>query len=143
MSDYHDATDAWAGRLSGWSSASDGAELRACGDRVLIRRVHERGEIIVHVHEVMGKTDRVLQLGEVVGIGNGRIVDRLKEEGLAVKDLVVYPTPRVYDHFRHHFGTDGGEVDVLVVPADWVVAIVKDWFLADDPSLREYGDTLK
>jgi hypothetical protein len=126
-------------RRSSAGTSSTVGELRAAGDRVLIRRVHNRGRLITHVHETMGVTDRVLQLGEVVGLGNGRIVDSLKRDGLEVKDLVVYPTPRVFDHFRHTF--EDGTIDVLVVPADWVVAIVKNWFLADDPSMREYGDT--
>ncbi len=118
-------------------------ELRATGDRVLLRRVHERSKLIAHVHEVMGKTDRVFQLGEVVGLGGEWTSGRFKDLGLEVNDLVVYPTPRVHDHFRWHFGERGGEGDVLVVPGYWVAAIVKDWFLAEHPELREYGDTLK
>jgi hypothetical protein len=120
--------------------------LRATGDRVLIRRVQNRSELIAHVGEVMGVTDRVLQLGEVVGMGGEWTNGRYRQLGLELKDLVVYPTPRVYDHFRWHFdgsnGFDGGECDVLVVPGYWVSAIVKNWFLADDHSAREYGRTL-
>lgn len=117
------------------------SELHAAGDRVLLRRVHQRGRLLVHVRETMGVTDTVFQLGEVVGIGRGRDTDNLRSEGLEVKDLVVYPTPRVFDSFRWHFGTDGGECDVLVLPGYWVSAIVKDWFLAEHPEYREYGDT--
>lgn len=116
--------------------------LRAVGDRVLLRRVHQRGELIVHVREQMGVTDRVLQLGEVVGFGSEWTTGRYRHLDLKEKDLVVYPTPRVDDHFRWHFGEEG-ETDVIVIPGYWVCAIVKDWFLSDHPEFREYGDTYK
>ncbi len=115
--------------------------LRATGDRVLLRRVQNRGKLIAHVGEVMGVTDLVLQLGEVVGMGSEWTEGRYRSLGLELKDLVVYPTPRVHDHFRWHFDGDG-ECDVLVVPGYWVSAIIKNWFLAEDPSMREYGRTL-
>lgn len=114
--------------------------LRATGDRVLLRRVQQRSELIVHVGEVMGVTDRVLQMGEVVGMGSEWTSGRFRQLGLELKDLVIYPTPRVYDHFRWRFAD--GECDVLVVPGYWVSAIIKNWFLADKPELREYGNTL-
>lgn len=117
--------------------------LRATGDRVLLRRVLQRGRLIAHVGEQMGITDSVLQLGEVVGLGSEWTAGRYRQLGLEVGDLVVYPTPRIDDHFRWHFGDNGGECDVIVLPGYWVSAIVKSWFLADNPELREYGDTLK
>lgn len=91
----------------------------------------------------MGVTDAVLQLGEVVGMGTEWTAGKYRSLGLELRDLVVYPTPRVFDHFRHHFGEVGGECDVLVLPGYWVSAIIKNWFLADHPELREYGETYK
>lgn len=119
------------------------SDLRAAGDRVLVRRVHNRSKLLVHLHETMGVTDSVFQIGEVVGLGTGPHTRNLRDEGLTEKDLVVYPTPRVYDHFIHHFGANGGECDVLVIPSYWVSAIVKDWFLADHPEEREYAGHYK
>ncbi len=108
------------------------SELRACGDNVLLVRVHNRGRLIAHVHETMGVTDGVFQLGEIVGIGN-RVTSDLK-----VGQLCYYPSPRVADHFRHSF-PGKGTLHVAVVPGYWVSAIVESHLLAEDPSLREYG----
>lgn len=113
--------------------------LRAVGDRVLIRRVEPASQLIVHVKEKMGVTDRVLQIGEVVGMGSEWTTGKYKSIELQPKDLVVYPSPRVHDHFPHDFEGDGGWCDVLVVPGYWVCAIVKEWWLNDHPELREYG----
>lgn len=109
--------------------------LRAVGDKVLIRRVHWRAGLISHVHEVLGKDDRVLKLGEVVSVGNlfkTKFADKDLEKG----DLIVYPSPRVYDHFRW------GPSDILILPGEWIVAKVTNTFLADHPEEREYGDEL-
>lgn len=116
-------------------------ELRAVGDRVLVRRVHERSELIAHVHEVMGITDRVLQFGEVVGLGPEWTAGGLRHLEVQKGDLVVYPTPRVYDHFTWHFGGEGGACHVLVIPGYWVSAVVRGTFIAEHPELREYGRT--
>lgn len=121
------------------------SSLRAAGDRVLLVRVHERSQLIVHVHEQMGVTDRVFQFGEVVGLGNGPDVANLQREGLEVGDLVVYPSPRIFDHFAHHFA-DGplrGTRKVIVLPAYWVSAIVKGTYLAENRLEREYGAPLE
>lgn len=119
--------------------------LRAAGDRVLLIRVHDRSELLVHVHEVMGVTDRVKQFGEVVGMGNGETCERLRRDGLEVGDLVVYDSPRIDDHFSHTF-TEGrlrGTKKVIVYPAKWVHAIVKGTFIAENPEAREYGAPLE
>jgi gentisate 1,2-dioxygenase len=121
------------------------SELRAVGDRVLVRRVQPGGQLITHVYETMGITDRVLQFGEVVGLGSEWTTGKYRHLELQPKDLVIYPTPRVHDHFRHHFGNGpgGGWQDVLVLPGYWICGILRDHFLSEHPEAREYGDTLK
>jgi hypothetical protein len=119
-----------------------GRNIRAAGDRVLVIRVQDRGALIAHVGEVMGITDRVLQYGEVVGIGNGLHTDNLRDEGLELGDLVVYPSPRIHDHFEHHI-PGKGTCKVLIIPGYWVSAIVKGTFIAEHPELREYGKPLE
>ena len=114
------------------------SDIRAAGDRILLVRVHDRSRLIAHVHETMGVTDRVLQFAEVVGLGNGTYVDRARRDGLELGDLVVYPSPRIDDHFEHTI-PGKGSVKVLVLPAYWVSAIVKGTFLAEHPECREYG----
>lgn len=109
--------------------------LRAVGDKVLVRRVHWRQGLISHVHEVLGKDDRVLKLGEVVSVGP-RFTTTFADKDLKEGDLIVYPSPRIHDHFKW------GPSDVLVIPGQWVVAVVTDTFLADHPEEREYGDEL-
>lgn len=118
------------------------SNLRATGDRVLLVRVHDRSKLIAHVHEVMGVTDRVLQFGEVVGMGSDWTTGRLRGLELQLGDLVVYPSPRVHDHFEHHI-SGKGTVKVLVVPGYWVSAIVRGTFIAEHPELREYGSPLE
>lgn len=119
-----------------------GSELRAIGDRVLLIRVHDRGKLIAHVHEVMGITDRVLQLGEVVGLGPVWTNGRLRRFELKEGDLVVYPSPRIYDHFEHYIPGKGTQ-KILIVPGDWIAAIVPEGFLAENPQAREYGRPLE
>jgi hypothetical protein len=118
------------------------SDLRAVGDRVLIVKVHDRGPLISHVHDVLGVTDRVLQFGEVVGMGSVWTEGHFRHLELAVGDLVVYPSPRVYDHFEHHF-PGKGTVKVLVVPGYWVSAIVRGTYIAEHPEAREYGAPLE
>jgi hypothetical protein len=131
-----------ASSLGESSGTALGSDLRAAGDRVLLVRVHDRGKLIAHVHETLGIDDRVMQFGEVVGLGHGPDVDNLRWEGLELGDIVVYPSPRVFDHFSHHF--DGkGTRKVIVLPGYWVSAIVKGTFIAEHPELREYGTPLE
>lgn len=100
-------------------------ELRGYGTKVLVRRVQPQGTLIRGVHERLGIHDRVLQMGEVIGIG-GRWSDKtfFADNDLAVGDLVFYPTPRVDDHFSWSF-PDSGTVQVASVPGYWISAIVK------------------
>lgn len=115
-------------------------KIRPVGDRVLVRRVHERQGVIAHVHEVMGVTDRVMQLGEVVGIGPA-YKTTFADRDLRVGDLVVYPTPRVHDHFTHQ--EPGSEAwEVLVLPGYWICGIVTDTYLAEHHLEREYAKPL-
>jgi hypothetical protein len=109
--------------------------LRATGDRVLVRRVHWRTGLIHHVRETLGVDDAVLKLGEVVSVGP-RFKTTFADRELEMGDLIIYPSPRVYDHFKW------GSSDVLVVPGAWICAVVTDTFLADHPEAREYGDEL-
>jgi hypothetical protein len=108
-------------------------QIRAVGDRVLLRRVQPGSRLLVHVHETMGVTDRVLQLGEVVGVGGGFDKTRFADHDLKPGDLVVYPSPRVHDHF------EWGPSQVAVIPGYWVCAIVTGHYLNEHPELREYG----
>lgn len=120
-------------------------DLRATHDRVLLVRVHQRSEHIVHAFEIMGVTDSVLQLGEVVGLGPWWTSGKYERYGLKKGDLVVYPSPRIFDHFEYTF-TDGpmkGTQKVLVVPGAWIGAVVRDGFLANNPDKREYGRPLE
>ena len=117
--------------------------LRATGDRVLLRRVQDRTSSLVLAGEVMGLTDRVLQVGEVLGMGSEWITGKLRGLELQLRDLVVYNQARVHDHFRWSFGTDGGECDVLVYPGYWVLAILRGGLLVENPHLRTYGRTLE
>lgn len=105
--------------------SSTPTDLRAYGTRVLVRRVQPQGSIIRGVHERLGVTDRVLQYGEVVGIG-GRWADKtfFADNDLKVGDIVVYPTPRIDDYFSWHFGSEGGESQVASIPGYWISAIV-------------------
>lgn len=112
--------------------------LRPVGDRVLLRRVQPGSRLLVHVHETMGVTDRVLQMGEVVGVGPGFDSTRFADHDLAPGDLVVYPSPRIYDHFEWTFEGEGTH-QVAVIPGYWVAAIVTGHYLNENPSLREYG----
>lgn len=100
-------------------------ELRAYGTKVLVRRVQPQGSIIKGVHERLGVTDRVMQFGEVVGIG-GRWADQtfFADNDLSVGDIVAYPTPRIDDYFEHTFPSSG-TVQVASIPGYWVAAIVK------------------
>lgn len=116
-------------------------ELRATGDRVLLRRVMARTESIIIAGEVLGLTDPVLQIGEVLGMGREWIEGPLRSLELQVGDLVVYNQARVFDHFKWHLA-DSGETDVLVYPGDWVLGVVRDGILAQHPELRMYGKTL-
>jgi co-chaperonin GroES (HSP10) len=115
--------------------------LRAVGDRVLLKRVHERSALIAHVHETLGVTDRVMQFGEVVGMGPEWTTGKYRHIELKAGDLVVYPSPRVHDHFTWR-QDDNTAVEVLVIPGYWVSAIVTGTFLAEHPELREYGTPL-
>lgn len=109
---------------------------------MLLVRVQDRSPLISHVGEVMGVTDRVLQFGEVVGLGPEWVTGRLRHLELSLGDLVVYPSPRIFDHFER--GLPGkGACKVLVVPGYWVAAIVRGTFIADNPHHREYGRPLE
>lgn len=106
--------------------------LRPTKDRVLLKRVQDRGSIILHVGEQIGITDRVLQVAELVAKGPDFKPD------VDVGALVVYNQARVYDHFK--WGTDGnGQTgDVLVYPGDHLLGVVTETFLADHPEERRY-----
>jgi hypothetical protein len=85
------------------------------------------------VAERYGITDRVLQVAELVAIGPGCDDREWKiDVPPRVGDLVVYLQPRIFDHFRW------GSKDILVYPAEWVLGVVSDCFLADHPNEREY-----
>lgn len=118
------------------------SSLRATGDRVLLRRVQDRTSSIVLSAEVLGISDRVLQVGEVIGMGGEWTEGLLRGLELQVGDLVVYNQARVFDHFKWHFGIDG-ECDVLVYPGYWVLGVVRDGLLVQHPELRTYGRTLE
>jgi hypothetical protein len=113
--------------------SSTPTDLRAVGDRVLLRRVQPGSRLLVHVHETMGVTDRVLQMGEVIGVGNRFNGQYFSDYHLVPGDLVIYPTPRVHDHF------EWGPSQVAVIPGYWVCAIVTGHYLNEHPELREYG----
>lgn len=118
------------------------SELRAVGDRVLVVRVQPGSELIRHVGETMGVTDRVLQFGEVVGLGTDWVSGNLRRLELAVGDLVVYPSPRIYDQFRQHLPGKGA-VQIAVIPGYWISAVVHSGWLAEHPECREYGALLE
>lgn len=112
------------------------SEPHALGDRVLVKRVHPRQGVLSHIRYTMGKDDPVLQLGEVVSVGPAWDSTRFADHDLKPGDLVVYPTPRVHDHFLW------GNTWLLVVPGYWIAGIVTDTYLADHPEAREYGEEL-
>lgn len=118
------------------------SELRAVGDRVLLVRIQDRSQLIAGVGETMGVTDRVLQLGEVVGLGGAWVTGHLKGLGLSVGDLVVYPSPRIHDQFRHCL-PGRGTCQIAVLPGYWISAIVRGTFLSENPAAREVGALLE
>lgn len=107
--------------------------LRPVGDRVLLKRVQDRGRLIERVAETYGINDRVLQVAEVVAMSSWwKPGGRYEALDLKTGDLVVYNQARVHDHFRwlHE--------DILVYPGYWVLGIVKDGVLVERPELRRY-----
>ena len=107
--------------------------LRPVGDRVLLKRVIDRGRLIELVAEKHGVDDRVLQVAEVVGVGTAwKEGGRYEALDLKAGDLIVYNQARVYDHFRWE------HEDILVYPGYWVLGIVKDGVLVEHPELRRY-----
>lgn len=101
--------------------------MRALRGRTLLKRVIHRTAAIWMPEEVMGVTDAVMQLGEVVATDS---------RDFSAGSLVVYPSPREIDHFEWDGDT------ILVLPTYWVSAHVTDTFLADNPAEREYGRPL-
>lgn len=106
--------------------------FRAVGHNVHLRRVKDSGSIILSVGEIHGIDDRVLQVAEVVSMGRMWTEGQYRSLELQVGDLVVYNQARVSDHFRWH------EADILVYPGYWVLGVVRDGALVENPHRRQY-----
>ena len=102
--------------------------LRPTHDRMHLKRVVNRGRIIISVYERHGVTDGIYQIGEVVALGP----KFTSEVPISVGDLVLFVQSRVFDHFRW------GRHDVLVYPGAFTVAKVTSGILVEEPHLREY-----
>lgn len=93
-----------------------------------LKRVVNRGRLIVSVYERYGVTDGIYHLGEVVGLG-----PQFKAEvPVQAGDLVLFMNSRVHDHFRW------GTTDILVYPGEHLYAKVLESILVESPHLREY-----
>lgn len=104
-------------------------ELRAVGDRVLVHRVRPMPKGLFIAGERLNlSTIDVMQFGAVVSVGNRFDASRFADGPPQPGDVIVYPNPRVHDHFEHDGRT------VLIVPGYWVCAIIRDregWMYGD------------
>lgn len=105
--------------------------FRAHGSWVLLKRVRDRGSLIISVGEVHGVDDRILQVAEIVSVGpRAQALDPTVR--LEAGELAVFNQARVHDHFRYL------HEDILVYPGEWLLGLVRDTFLAEHPNHRQY-----
>lgn len=105
--------------------------FRAHGQYVHLKRVRDRGGIIISVDELHGVQDRVLQVAELLSWGD-RVQPKDPSVVLERGALVVFNQARVHDHFRYL------HEDILVYPGEWLLGVVTSGFLAENPGERQY-----